>query len=165
MQAHLDKQATFKAVMGSYPTGVTIITTKTEEGVPIGLTVNSFASVSLDPLLVLWSIDHSASSLEVFKQAKKFAVNILSSNQTEQCQLFASKEKNRFDHCSWHSSNHDLPILEDSLATLQCEVYQLVEAGDHTIVIGKVIEIDKHEKEPLLYHRRTFGAIPSSFYK
>ena len=86
----------FKEVMANYPTGVTVVTTVDEQGVPLGLTVNSFASVSLDPLLILWSIDKKVSSYQSFIKTDKFAVNVLSSDQSDICSLFASKDIDRF---------------------------------------------------------------------
>ena len=164
MQKSIDKTVLYKEVMGNYPTGVTIVTTKDDQGNPVGLTVNSFASVSLDPLLILWSIDHSVSSLDVFKNAGKFAVNILAGNQQELCKTFASKNLDRFGSCQWETSEYGLPVISDTFAVLQCETYQTVEAGDHTILIGRVLEIDKGDQDPMLYHGRKFGPIPSDFH-
>src|SRR5690554_800644 len=100
-----EQQQLFKKALGNYPTGVTIITTTDENGTPVGLTVNSFASVSLDPLMVLWSIDHKVSSLETFKTSGKFAVHILEGNQQELCLNFASKDVDRFGSCDWELSS------------------------------------------------------------
>jgi flavin reductase (DIM6/NTAB) family NADH-FMN oxidoreductase RutF len=161
-----EQQQLFKKALGNYPTGVTIITTTDENGTPVGLTVNSFASVSLDPLMVLWSIDHKVSSLETFKTSGKFAVHILEGNQQELCLNFASKDVDRFGSCDWELSSQDLPIIDGVFAVLECKTFKTVEAGDHTILIGEVTNIKIDEsKEPMLYHRRQFGPIPSSFYE
>ena len=158
-------QEKFKLALGNYPTGVTIITAKGGD-VPVGLTANSFASVSLDPLLILWSIDHKASSLETFKTSKHFAIHILEANQQELCKTFASKNVDRFDLCQWSESDNSVPIIDGTFAVLECETFDTIEAGDHTIIIGKVINIDvDSEKDPMLYHRRVFGPIPEEFYK
>lgn len=157
-------QTLYKEVMGNYPTGVTIVTTRDEEKRPVGLTVNSFASVSLDPLLILWSIDHRVSSLEAFRSSDKFAVHVLAGNQQELCESFASKGADRFSHCKWQNSLQNLPILEDTFAVLQCKTFNRVEAGDHTILIGEVIDIEVQDKEPMLYHRRHFAPIPAEFH-
>lgn len=156
---------TFKDVMGNYPTGVTVVTTTNEEGVPLGLTVNSFASVSIDPLLILWSINKRVSSYEEFRTTEKFAVHVLASNQGDICSLFATKGTDRFANCEWELSDTGLPIIEGAAGVLQCKTYNTIDAGDHTILIGEVIEIQNHNKEPLLYHKRKFGEIPSEFYK
>ncbi|WP_158735745.1 flavin reductase family protein [Alteribacillus sp. YIM 98480] len=160
-----EKETLFKEAMGNYPTGVTVVTSSNEKGEPVGLTVNSFASVSIDPLLVLWSIDHKVSSLDAFKQADGFAVHILAGEQQELCKTFASKDTDRFGTCEWSISEHNLPVISDAFAVLECKTFKQVEAGDHTILIGEVqnIQIDK-EKDPMLYHRRCFGPIPAEFY-
>ncbi|MFB4162310.1 flavin reductase family protein [Alteribacillus sp. JSM 102045] len=164
MNEIVDQTSKFKEVMGNYPTGVTIVTTADDEGSPVGLTVNSFASVSLDPLLILWSIDHRVSTIDIFRSSDKFAVHVLAGDQTELCNLFASKGIDRFNNCDWKLSEHNLPIISDVFAVLQCKTFKQVEAGDHTILIGKVIDITKENKDPMLYHRRNFGVIPSKFY-
>ena len=165
MENKLEQIASFKAAMGNYPTGVTVVTAFNPEGKPMGLTVNSFASVSLEPLLILWSIDKRVNSYNDFLKVDKFSVNILAENQSDLCNLFSSKVEDRFGQCDWQESDLKLPILTDVLAVLQCKVFKQVEAGDHTIMIGEVIDIQNYNKEPLLYHRRTIGAIPKEFYK
>ncbi|SDH27094.1 NADH-FMN oxidoreductase RutF, flavin reductase (DIM6/NTAB) family [Alteribacillus persepolensis] len=160
-----EKVDLFKEALGNYPTGVTVVTTNTQQGEPVGLTVNSFASVSIDPLMVLWSIDHGVSSLEEFQKADGFAVHILAGEQQELCKTFASKHEDRFSTCEWNNSENNLPVIKDAFAVLQCKTFKQVEAGDHTILIGEVqdIEVDS-EKDPMLYHRRKFGPIPAEFY-
>ena len=165
MNEQEQKVIKFKEVLGNYPTGVTVVTMMTDEVVPLGLTVNSFASVSIDPIVILWSIDKRVSTYEHFVNSKKFAVHILASNQSELCYLFAARDVDRFSNCDWEMSKHNLPIIKDVAATLQCETFKSVEAGDHTILIGKVIEIDGGNPAPLLYHKRHTGEIPNQFYK
>jgi len=165
MNAIIEKQDLFKEALGNYPTGVTIVTTTDENKTPLGLTVNSFASVSLDPLLVLWSIDHKVSSIEAFRNRGKFAIHILAGNQAELCKTFSSKNVDRFATCNWSFSSADLPVIEGAFAVLECETYETIEAGDHTILIGAVqnIQVNK-ELNPMLYHRRHFGEIPAEFH-
>jgi len=159
------QQEEFKKALGNYPTGVTVVTTFEKENIPVGLTVNSFASVSLEPLLILWSIDKRSKSLGKFMNADQFAVNILASDQAKICFLFSSKEVDRFAQCEWQRSENNLPILGDAASILECENVQQVEAGDHVILIGKVINIINTEKAPLLYHKRSVGEIPKTFYQ
>lgn len=155
----------FKEMMGSYPTGVTIVTTMDEKN-PIGLTVNSFASVSIDPLMVLWCIDKRANSYETFKKAENFAVNILAGDQKDECFTFASsKEKERFSKITWNLSSNNLPIIDGIFGVLECKKVNQVEAGDHLILIGEVINLNKNEKEPMLYFRRDLGFIPENWNK
>lgn len=155
----------FKKALGNYPTGVTVVTTFDKENNPVGLTVNSFASVSLDPLLILWSIDKRSKSLPDFTNSKKFAVNILASDQEKLCFLFSSKEVDRFGQCDWQHSESQLPILANVASVLECETVQEIEAGDHVILIGKVHKVMNTDKAPLLYHQRRAGEIPKTFYK
>ncbi|MFJ7916904.1 MULTISPECIES: flavin reductase family protein [unclassified Lysinibacillus] len=160
-----DKVAAFKLALGNYPTGVTVVTACNDVGEPIGLTVNSFASVSIDPLLILWSLDKKSQLHPYFTATQKFAVNILASNQEHLCTLFSSKIPDRFAQAKWSISALGLPVLHDTAAILQCKTSQQIDAGDHTIFIGQVLEIENPQKEPLLYHRRHIGEIPNSFYE
>ncbi len=154
----------FKEIMGSYPTGVTVVTTLDEHNNPVGLTVNSFASVSIDPLLVLWSIDKNAGSCELFQKAEKFSVNILAGNQQEVCWTFASKsEQDRFSKQPWRLSENGLPLIDNVFATLECKKVQQIDAGDHYILIGKVLDLNKNEQEPMLYFRRKVGNVPQGW--
>lgn len=160
-----ERQEIFKLIMGNYPTGVTIITTTKEDGTPIGLTANSFASVSLDPLMLLWSIDHRSSSLKAYTESGKFAVHVLAKDQVALCKTFASKHHDRFGTCDWELSSNGVPIIEGALGVFECKTFKAVEAGDHTVLIGEVVDLKvDREKEPMLYHRRVFGAIPEEFY-
>lgn len=158
-------QEAFKKAMGNYPTGVTVVTTFNNQREPVGLTVNSFASVSLDPLLILWSIDKKSSSYQVFLEAEKFAVNILADDQADLCTIFSSKIEDRFSQCDWRESDRELPLLDHALSQLECQTVNKIHAGDHVILIGKVLHIHNENKEPLLYHRRNLGPIPSDFYQ
>ncbi|WP_200801648.1 flavin reductase family protein [Bacillus sinesaloumensis] len=151
--------------MGNYPTGVTVVTTTDENGVPLGLTVNSFASVSLDPLLILWSIDKRVSTYDIFTKTDKFAVHVLAGDQADICALFASKGTDRFGNCEWEMSDNNLPILKGAAGVLHCKTIKTVEAGDHMILIGEVVKVENDSKPPLLYHNRKFDRIPDEFYK
>lgn len=159
-----ENQQIFKEVMGNYPTGVTVVTATDIDGNPVGLTVNSFASVSLDPLMILWSIDHKVSTIKTFTEQGKFVVHILAGDQQELCKTFASKNVDRFSTCKWGFSDNELPIIEGAFAVLECKTFKTVEAGDHTVLIGEVINIQINNKDPMLYHRRQFGPIPDRFY-
>jgi flavin reductase (DIM6/NTAB) family NADH-FMN oxidoreductase RutF len=158
-----DAVSVFKQIMGSYPTGVTVITTTDSEGTPCGLTVNSFASVSLDPLLVLWCLDKRSGSLETFQQSEGFAVHILAADQSELCWAFAGKDPDRFSKADWSLSKNNLPVISNSLGVMECKKVQTVDAGDHLIFIGQIIDIDKQDKEPMLYFRRNVGLIPAGW--
>ncbi|WP_251551421.1 flavin reductase family protein [Neobacillus muris] len=159
----LEKANVFKKIMGLYPTGVTIVTTSDEKGNPVGLTVNSFASVSISPLMVLWCIDKNSSSLDAFLQADKYAVHTLSEQQKEACWAFAGKEKDRFSKVHWESSSNGLPIIKDSLGVFECKTVSKSEAGDHIILLGEVIDLSITDQSPLLYYNRNVGPIPEGW--
>lgn len=158
-----DKGSIFKQIMGAYPTGVTIVTTMDEDRNPVGLTVNSFASVSIDPLMVLWCIDKKVSSLRAFLRTEKYAIHTLSADQADACWVFAGKEPDRFSKVNWKTSANGLPIIEDSLGIFECKTIQQIDAGDHVILLGEVIDLQKQEKEPLLYFNRNIGGIPENW--
>ncbi len=154
----------FKEVMGSYPSGVTVITTVDANNQPVGLTANSFVSVSIDPLLILWSIDKKAGSYTAFDQSDHFVVNILSADQQDICWAFASKtELDRFSKCEWQMSENNVPVIKSAFANLECKKHQVVDAGDHYIFIGQVVNIQKNNQEPMLYFRRNVGPVPATF--
>lgn len=164
MGENIERVAMFKKALGNYPTGISVVTAIDENNEPIGLTVNSFASVSIDPLLVLWSIDQSVTTYDTFRKIDKFAINILAANQRELAVLFSTKEEERFDNCEWTLSESGLPLLTDAMATLECDTFKTVEVGDHTTLFGHVKQVDATEKAPLLYHRRHIGPFPEEFY-
>lgn len=155
----------FKEVMANYPTGVTVVTTFDGKNEPIGLTVNSFASVSVDPLLVLWSIGKESSNYKTFQEVERFTINILAHHQKEIAFLFANREQTevRFQKCDWYQSEHQVPVLENVAAALQCKLYKRIDAGDHLVLIGEVIDITHEDVLPLLYHQRKMGEFPTSF--
>src|SRR5699024_8465387 len=163
---NIDKVTQFRQALGNYPTGVNVVTGVDKDGEPIGLTVNSLASVSLDPLLILWSVDEDVSTYHTFKDIDTFAVNILSEEQKDIAVLFSTKDKEdeRFQECAWHLSEHELPVIEGALATLQCKSFHTVEVGDHTTLFGEVIDVKATEQMPLLYHKRHMGPLPKEFH-
>lgn len=150
----------YKDIMSGFPTGVTIITTTDENNNPVGLTINSFTSVSLEPLLVSWCIAKTSDSLKAFQNSAKFAVNILSGSQEKECFIFANKkDKDRFSKVQWEMSQHYLPLLQGVYAVFECEKIDEIEAGDHYILIGKVFNLTKYNENPMLYYRRKVGSV------
>jgi flavin reductase (DIM6/NTAB) family NADH-FMN oxidoreductase RutF len=149
----------FKHAMANYPTGVAVVTTMARTGVPVGLTINSLASVSLTPLMLLWSVDRRASCAQEFVQGNGFAVHVLADEQQDHCATFASPLEDRFDRHAWHLSERNLPILDGAAAVLECALWRAIEAGDHTILLGNVLEVSVEDRDPLVYHRRSFGSI------
>lgn len=165
MQDNIDKVQLFRDAMANYPTGVNVVTAVDKEKEPFGITVNSFASVSLDPLLILWSIDHNASTYDQFMETEQFVVNILAEEQADLASTFAKSDIDRFAQVDWHTSAADLPIIDGAMASLQCNVFKKIEAGDHIIFIGEIFDIQVADKAPLLYHNRKLGPLPAVFHE
>ncbi|HEX4766149.1 MAG TPA: alpha/beta fold hydrolase [Lichenihabitans sp.] len=150
----------FRKALGSFLTGVTVVATLQEDGEPRGFTANSFTSVSLDPPLVLICIAKTASSFPVFSGAGHFSVNILAEHQAPVSSLFATKAADKFARASWRRGPAGSPILEGVAAWFDCRRHDVVEAGDHIILIGEVLGFDQTPANPLGYCRGahiTFG--------
>lgn len=142
-----------RTAFGSFMTGVTIVTTAGVDGSPRGFTANSFTSVSLEPPLLLICIGKQAASVDVFRQARGFAVNILSEAQKETSVLFASKRPDKFDVAKWHPGPFGNPLIEGSAAWFDCARYQVIDAGDHIILMGHVEAFSYSDANPLGYAR------------
>lgn len=142
-----------RSAFGSFMTGVTIVTTIGTDGEPRGFTANSFTSVSLEPPLLLICIGRSAASMAVFRQAKGFAVNILSEAQKEMSVLFASKRADKFDTARWRKGPYGNPLIEGSAAWFDCARYQVIDAGDHIILMGHIEAFSYSDANPLGYAR------------
>ncbi|MEX0729327.1 MAG: flavin reductase family protein [Aquisalimonadaceae bacterium] len=140
-----------RSALGGFATGVTIVTTQCEEWGPVGLTVNSFSSVSLDPPLVLWSLSRHSPSLKAFQANSHFAINVLAADQQELSNRFAQPIPEKFRGVSWHGGIADLPLLEGCVATFECRTRHQVDGGDHVIFIGEVEEFAHRTVEPLLF--------------
>ncbi len=152
-------QRALRDAFGRFTTGVTVLTTREACGAPRGFTANSFSSVSLDPPLVLVCVSHNAHSAPAFRAAPHFGINILSADQRHVSNLFASQTPDKFERTAWHPGPHDVPLLPGSLATLICARHKLVEAGDHMILIGEVLQTQSREAQPLGYHRGNYVSI------
>jgi flavin reductase (DIM6/NTAB) family NADH-FMN oxidoreductase RutF len=146
----------FRDTAGAFPTGVTIVTATGPDG-PAGLTTNAFASLSLDPMLVLVCFDVGSRTLPVVREAGRFAVNILRAGQEELATLFASKRvaADKFAGVT-HTEEHGVPVLDDALAWIVCEAAEFTPGGDHTIGIGRVVGLELREGDPLLFWRGAY---------
>jgi len=149
----------FRETLGSFPTGVVVATTLGDQNKPVGLTINSFSSVSLDPPLILWSIGLNAPSLGAFRQRSSFIINILSEKQKSVCKQLATPSDNKFKDVAWHPGYENNPVIDNALAVIECSVYNRYEGGDHEIVLGEVINLDLTDKKPLVYHRGQFTGL------
>ena len=142
----------FRDALGSFATGVTIVTTRTPEGEDIGLTASSFNSVSLDPPMILWSLAKSARSIDAFNSAEHFAVHILGADQEALSNRFAARGTDKFAGLDIERNAHAIPLLSGSAARFQCRTAYRYEGGDHVIIVGEVHDFDHLPKPPLVFH-------------
>ena len=148
----------YRQVLGSFMTGVTVITTVDLEGRQRGITANSFTSVSLDPPLVLFCVDYRAASYETFQNAEGFVIHVLSSEQQDLAKTFASKSETKFEGLETDTGFGGSPILRDVHGWLECRLSETVIAGDHAIIIGEVLRYSSEPARPLgFYQGRFFG--------
>jgi len=147
-----------RRALGNFATGVTIVTASAE-GRQVGVTANSFNSVSLDPPLILWSIAKQSGSYTVFEASTHFAVNILAEDQLSLSNQFARPSSERFANVSCRPGLGGSILLEGTSANFQCETFQILEGGDHWILIGKVVAFEDHGRSPLLYHQGSYATV------
>ena len=151
----------FRNALGCFTTGVAVITTRLEGRDPIGITVNSFASVSLDPPLVLWSLDKKSDTRAIFNEVAGFTVNILREDHREISNRLAKQGDHSLEGLPLRAGeSNDCPALEDALAHFECSVETRHDAGDHIIMIGRVHHYEYAEDgRPLLYHRGSYQGL------
>lgn len=143
----------FRQVMGNFATGITVVTTRDSNGEPRGLTVNSFTSVSLDPVLVLVCFDKHLSSLQTFKDSKRFGISLLGEEQEDISRLFAKKESER-PASLYFEGKLGTPLIKNAIAVMECETTEIYPGGDHLIFLGEVKDGEVlHPFHPLLYFR------------
>jgi flavin reductase (DIM6/NTAB) family NADH-FMN oxidoreductase RutF len=141
----------YRRTCAQFVTGITVVTTLDNDGHPHGMTVNSFSSVSLDPPLVLVSIDLKNAILGHFISSSWFAINVLAEHQEDLSRRFSSPSENRFLEVNWQAGLSGTPLLDGVLAHLECSVVRTFEAGDHTILIGEVRSANHTEGKPLVF--------------
>ena len=144
----------FRAALGRFATGITIITCW-HDGQPMGITANSFASVSLDPPLVLWSPAKASRRHLAFSQATHFAIHILEAGQEALCHSFA-RPGDGFKNLEWQTGAQNVPLFAGCLARFECSLYAQHDAGDHTIIIGHVDRFEKNEGTPLVFSQGAY---------
>jgi flavin reductase (DIM6/NTAB) family NADH-FMN oxidoreductase RutF len=152
----------FRAALGMFATGVTIVTARTADGELIGLTANSFNSVSLSPPLVLWSLARKAGSMPVFEHGSHYAINILAADQRELAERFASRTADRYAGVAWREGEAGAPLLEGAVAVFECFNRSRYEEGDHVIFVGEVERCGvRAGASPLIFHGgRFFSELP-----
>lgn len=150
--------AQFRQVLGAYPTGVSVVTAMGADGQPVGMVVGTFTSVSLDPPLVGFLPDKKSTSWPQIEVAGHFCVNVLASDQQEVCKQVSAKGPEKFVGVEYEISRHNLPVIANSIARIECSIHSVVEAGDHWIVLGNVLgmEVTRND-DPMLFHRGRYG--------
>lgn len=148
--------ATFRSVLGRFPSGVTIVTTRSESGTLHGFTASSFASLSLDPPLILVCLDRRANCFPVFQAAERFVVNIATPAHADLAIRFATKGENKFAAGNFEFDEEGHPLLPDAAAVIRCELEQVVPGGDHVILIGRVHDARAGSDEPVTWYRGDF---------
>jgi len=150
----------FRDVLGSYPTGICVVTSQTDAGERIGLAVGSFTSISLDPPLVGFLPDKRSRSWERIARTGRFCVNVLGSEQLDHCRRFATRADDKFEGVAHGTSPSGLPLLDDALAWIDCEVEQVLEIGDHLLVVGRVLDLGRRaEGAPLVFYRAGYHTL------
>ena len=154
--------ASLRQALGCFATGVAVITTLGDWDAPVGITVNSFSSVSLDPPLVLWSLSLRAPSFGAFQRHDGFAVNVMSAHAKHVVERFARPSPDKFKGLAWTSGFMGVPLLDDVVASFECRTENRIPKGDHAIYIGRVERFSSSERRPLVFHRSRFRTLGES---
>jgi 3-hydroxy-9,10-secoandrosta-1,3,5(10)-triene-9,17-dione monooxygenase reductase component len=149
----------FRQLLGRFATGVTVVTTRGAGGDPVGMTASSVASVSLDPPLVLVSVDQGHEMHAALEAAPYFVLNVLAADQETLSRRFAGDEANRFSGVGFHSNKQGIAVLDGVLAHIECEKQSAIPAGDHTVFIGLVSGGSVTDGRPLLYYRGGYAGL------
>jgi flavin reductase (DIM6/NTAB) family NADH-FMN oxidoreductase RutF len=149
----------FRQLLGRFATGVTVLTSRTPQGDPIGMTASSVASVSLDPPLVLVSVDKSHEMHAALDSGTHFVLNVLSSEQEALSRRFAGEEQDRFRGVSYRQNERGIAVIEGVVAHIECEKHSTVPGGDHTVFIGMVVGGNATDRRPLLYYRGGYAGL------
>jgi flavin reductase (DIM6/NTAB) family NADH-FMN oxidoreductase RutF len=149
-----------RGAMGQFATGVTIITTVTDEGEPAGCTVSAFSSLSLDPPLVLVCIDQGRVMHQHLTAASGYVVNVLRTDQRELAVRFAGRGEDRFIGLRTTPGRHGIPLIDGAIAHIQCDLHAVLDGGDHAIIVGRVRALATHAGDPLLYAQGAFLDLP-----
>ena len=150
-------QEAFRAALGSFASGVTVVTTKDVRGKLLGITVSAFCSVSLEPPMVLICIEKTAGSHYAFEESNVFVVNILREGEAVMSERFASLHEDKFAGLDFQRGMDGVPVLSDALAVLECRVKFSYHGGDHSIFVGEVENVKVDNGDPLLYFRGHYG--------
>ena len=144
-----DQTDKLRGTLGQFPTGVAIVTALTDNFEPVGMTINSFNSVSLTPPLISWCIDNRSVSFKVFVKAESFTVTVLAENQADLGMRFATRGANKFPDTEFNYN--DAPVIPNSCAWFKCKAYRSILLGDHTMLVGRVVEFARFPRQPLVF--------------
>jgi flavin reductase (DIM6/NTAB) family NADH-FMN oxidoreductase RutF len=158
---HVDS-AHLRQALSQFATGITVVATRNEQDHWIGLTVNSFNSVSLEPPLVLWSLSKRSRYLATFRQCPHYSISVLAAHQQDISQRFSTRHADRFDQVAHHVTELGLPLISDACAHFECRNRHQYEEGDHVIFIGLVERCSAQGGEPLLYFNSSYARLLSA---
>ncbi len=146
----------FRDALGRFGTGVTVVTCATPSG-PLGITANSFASVSLEPPLVLWSPAKSSQRYPFFMAAERFAIHVMGADQFDCCHAFA-RDGAAFDRYDWHTGDGGVPLIDGCLSRFECQTSATHDGGDHSIIVARVTRVTTQDGDPLLFFAGQYGS-------
>lgn len=151
-----------RRVMGHFATGVTVITTKDADGAPQGLTANAFMSLSLNPPLVIISVDKGATCYNCFAPGNGFTVNFLNEEQEDVSRRFATKGIDKFADLKWHAGGNGVALIDGALGQVECKITACHDGGDHTIVVGEILNVAAEGERPLLFFKGKYQKLPAA---
>lgn len=147
----LDSRA-LRNAFGRFATGICVVTANAAEQGPVGMTINSFSSVSLDPPLVMWNLQNNSDCFEIFTQTRQFAINILADDQLELSRLYSRKNEHGLRPQDYRIGRNGAPVLRGALAAFECDLWRSYEGGDHVLLVGRVKELhNRPTGKPLLF--------------
>ncbi|WP_428851447.1 flavin reductase family protein [Imbroritus primus] len=143
----------FRGALSAFATGITVVTSRSADGKDFGLTATSFNSVSLDPPMVLWSLDCKSSNAAAFEQVDAFAVHILAAGQEHICKQFSTRGIDRFAGLDLTRGHGDVPVIQGCTAVFECRIAHRYQGGDHVIMVGEVLSFSTAPSDPLVFYR------------
>ena len=152
-------QDEFRAALSRFVSGITVVTTRDSTGIPHGITVSAFCSVSLEPPLILVCIENNAGSHPAFRDGAAFAVNVLNESQIDYSIRFASPSSDKFEGISFHDGLEGVPVFEEALLILECRLVNAHKGGDHTIFVGQVERATVNDGRPLVYFHGNYRSM------
>jgi flavin reductase (DIM6/NTAB) family NADH-FMN oxidoreductase RutF len=157
-----NQQRALRDAFGAFATGVTVVTALDDHGRPVGLTVNSFSSVSLAPPLVCWSLRNASPLLDCFREDRSLAIHVLRDDQEHLARQFAGRSADRFAGVPWQRGLDDVPCLANALARFECRIQSIVEAGDHRLLLARVLDYFSESGSPILFAGGRFRRLSES---